>query len=284
MSQTDYKCNIVMQLPQTGISARTMILDLLATDADATYSAAQLVRAGAAFGLESTGIRSAITRLKADQRLRQVERGRYAIGPRGEPLQHRVLGWRSMLERRRAWNGEWLLAIATPQERADRTVWRHLLRALELEGFAPAETNVWTRPDNLAGGAAGVRARLSELAEAPSLLLVEAHGLDEPRRSRFAALWDCGALMREHEQLLAALERSRERGIVDSAVAAMAAETLTLGRLAIRRIVRAPLLPDELCPNQGLIRLIDAMVHYDEYGKAVWRRFLAGSAASGGIG
>ncbi len=262
-----------MGLHEAGISARTMILDLLATDADATYSAAQLVRAGAAFGLESTGIRTAITRLKADRRLRQVERGRYAIGPQGEPLQHRILGWHAVLERRRAWNGEWLLAIATPQERADRTAWRHLLRALELEGFAPAETNVWARPDNLVDGAAGVRARLSELVDAPSLLLVEAHGLDQPRRIRFPTLWDCAAIMQEHEQLLEDLQRSRERGIAD--IAAAATETLTLGRLAVRRIVRDPLLPDELCAIQGLARLIDAMEHYDEYGRTVWRRFLA---------
>ncbi|WP_215908805.1 hypothetical protein [Phreatobacter stygius] len=257
-----------------GLSARAVILDLLSTDRAATYSVADLIRAGAVFGIGPAGVRTAITRLKADQRLRQEARGLYAIGPEGEPLQHRILGWRTVPARRREWNGEWLIALAGPRERADRTVWRRTMRALELEGFVEAETNLWVRPDNLDEGAAGVRDRLGELDHAPSLLVVAASGLDTVRRRRFGLLWDGKAIAVGHRRLSLALDRSRVR--LDGAeLQVAAAETLTLGRQAVRRIVRDPLLPDEFCSPDALTGLIAAMDLYDQFGKAVWRRYLA---------
>lgn len=263
-----------MGLGDEGPSARLVILDLLSTDGLASYSVADLIRAGAIFGIGPAGVRTAITRLKAEQRLRQVARGLYAIGPAGEALQHRILGWRTVPARRRDWNGEWLMAVAGPQERADRTVWRRTMRALDLEGFVEAETNLWVRPDNLVDGAAGIRARLAELDHAPSLLVVAAGGLDDIRRARFPSLWDGRAISAGHERLSLALDRSRAR--LDGAeVQVAAAETLTLGRQAVRRIIRDPLLPDELCSPDALTGLIAAMDLYDQFGKAVWRRHLA---------
>ena len=58
-------------------------------------------------------------------------------------------------------------------------------------------------------------------------------------------------------------------------LSAAAAETLTLGRQAIRRITRDPLLPEELGPSDDLTRLVDAMIVYDRIGKRVWRDYLA---------
>ncbi|MBN8945207.1 MAG: hypothetical protein J0H01_37235 [Rhizobiales bacterium] len=266
--------NMMVGPDDEGPSARLVILDLLSADGQATYSVADLIRAGAAFGIGSAGARTAITRLKAEQRLRQVARGLYAIGPEGEPLQHRILGWRTVSARRRDWNGEWLMAVAGPQERADRTVWRRTMRGLELEGFVEAETNLWVRPDNLVDAAVGVRERLAELDTASSLLVVAASGFDTIRRTRFHALWDGKVIAAGHERLRLALDRSRAR--LDGAeVRAAAAGTLTLGRQAVRRIVRDPLLPDEFCSPDALTGLIAAMDLYDQFGKAVWRRYLA---------
>lgn len=256
------------------ISARTLILDLVDTGEPPAFSVRELVRAGAAFGIEPTGIRTALTRLKADGSVHQVERGRYTIGARGATLQHRILGWRTVIDRRRAWRGEWLLAIAGPQERADRTVWRRTVRALELEGFAEAEVNIWTRPDNLAGGVDGMRQRLIALESAPSLLLVQANGLDPARAVRFPGLWQGDTLRDAHARLASALDHSATR-IGTAALPAAAAETLLLGRQAIRAIMRDPLLPEDFCPTDGLSALIAAMTRYDRIGKRVWHDYLA---------
>lgn len=257
------------------VSARSVILDLLATDAGAAFSAADLLRAGAAFGLGAVGMRTAMTRLKAEGRLVQKARGLYGVGPAAEALQRRVLGWRSVQARRRGWSGQWLLALAGPDERADRTVWRRTLKALALEGFAEAETNVWVRPANLAGGAEAMRARLGELGHARSLLIVTADEVDARRADRFAGLWDGPAIAAGHADMAAALGGSEAR-LADADPAAAAAETLALGRRAVRRIVRDPLLPETFGTADALAGLVAAMDRYDRFGKAVWRRYLAG--------
>lgn len=260
---------------ETGISARSVILDLLATGAGAAFSAADLLRAGAAFGLASVAMRTAMTRLKSEGRLVQKARGLYAVGPAAAALQRRVLGWRSVQARRRGWGGQWLLALAGPDERADRTAWRRTLRALALEGFVEAETNVWVRPANLAGGAGAMRARLGELGYAPSLLIVTADEVDMVRADRFAGLWDGAAIAARHVAVAAALESSEAR-LADAGLATAAAETLALGSLAVRRIVRDPLLPESFGTADALAGLVAAMDRYDRFGKAIWKRYLAG--------
>ena len=57
---------------------------------------------------------------------------------------------------------------------------------------------------------------------------------------------------------------------------AAAAETLLLGRQAIRAIMRDPLLPERLCPSDALAALIAAMTRYDRLGKRIWARYLEG--------
>ena len=258
-----------------GMSARTLVLDLLDTGDPVSFSVRELVRAGAAFGIEPTGIRTALTRLKAEGRVRPLERGRYTIGAGGEPLKARILGWRAVPGRRRDWAGDWLLAVAGPRERSDRTRWRRTVRALELEGFVEAETNVWVRPDNLDGGAEGMRASLAGLEAAPSLLLLQARALDVDREARYRGLWQGDVLREAHRRHAALLDQSA--AAIDTVeLPAAAAETLLLGRQAIRAIMRDPLLPESLCPGDALERLIAAMDHYDRVGKNVWRAYLAG--------
>lgn len=262
-------------VPDDGeVSARTVILDLLATGHGAAFSAADFVRAGTAFGLGPISMRTAITRLKAETRLVQEGRGSYRVGPAAEPLQRRIRGWRSVLERRTCWDGAWLLALAGPAERADRTIWRHTVKALGFEGFVEAETNVWARPANLAGGAEAMRQRLAELGYASSLLLVTAWDFDAVRRERLPGLWDGPALAGGHTELRIALQRSRDR-LARAEPATAAAETLRLGRRAVRRIVLDPLLPDSFGTAEALRALVAAMEVYDGFGKAVWRDFLA---------
>jgi phenylacetic acid degradation operon negative regulatory protein len=259
-------------------SARAIILDLLSTAENRVYSAAELTLAGTAFGIEATGMRTAIARLKADGRLRQVERGAYVLGLEGEPLQRRLRQWRNVTERRRSWDGAWLLAFASPKERADRAIWRRTVHALEFDGFAEAEPNLWVRPDNLQGGAATARIRLAELGHAQSMLIVSAREVDAEREKRFRALWNSPKAAREHLALAAALDRygKTAASLADAPAAAL---TLLVGREAIRRIVHDALLPDEMSSIDALQTLISAMDRFDVVGRAAWGRFLHGAMA-----
>lgn len=255
------------------ISARTLILDLMDTGAPPDFSTRDLIHAGAAFGLEPSSIRTALTRLRQEGRVRALGRGRHTIGARAEPLQQRILGWRSVCERLCPWQGQWLLAVAGPQERANRTQWRHTLHALTLEGFAEAETNVWARPANLAGGAPAMRQRLLALDGAASLLVVEADGLDADRAARYRRLWPVDDLVADHDRRSRQLAESGRR-LASLPLTEAAATCLLEGREAIRAILRDPLLPSDLCPPDALAGLIAAMDDYDRKGKGIWRQYL----------
>src|SRR3546814_15486541 len=88
---------------------------------------------------------------------------------------------------------------------------------------------------------------MAYLEAAPSLFLFEARGLDDERAARFRTLWQSDALRAAHRGLAEDLDRSADAiGAMD--LAAAAAETLRIGRAAIRRLMHDPPLPDELCP------------------------------------
>lgn len=272
MTKMDKSRNIMAAAKDETLSARQLILDLIDIDESATVDVGQLIGAGQAFGIETAGIRTALARLKQDGTIDQVGRGTYAAGLRGRPLHRRVAGWRIVLERRRAWTGDWLLVVGGPQERADRTVWRRTLRALELEGFAEAETNIWVRPDNLMGDVEDARSRLLDLECAPSLLVVRASGLDDARSRAYRTFWPVDALRASHAELADLLDRAA-RSLENAEGREAARMTLTLGRRAVRQIMRDPLLPDEICPQESLATLIDAMSRFDVLGKRIWREF-----------
>jgi phenylacetic acid degradation operon negative regulatory protein len=271
MTISDNFCNM-LDAEAEPLNARQLILDLIDTDEAGRVDARRLVRAGQAFDIEGAGIRTALTRLKQDGTIEQVGRGLYAAGARGRPLHRRVAGWRDVLERRRPWTGDWLLVVAGPHERADRTIWRRTLRALELEGFAEAETNIWVRPDNLSGGVEDIRSRLMDLEAAPTLLIARASALDAARNRAFRTLWPVEALQASHLELAAMLDRAQV-ALAEARGAAAARTTLTLGRRAVRQIMRDPLLPDEICPQAPLAGLITAMSRFDVLGKRVWQDF-----------
>ena len=120
-----------------------------------------------------------------------------------------------------------------------------------------------------------MRQRLAELEAAPSLLVIQARNLDTARSIRFRMLWRCEEIRDAHRRLADLLDRSAAM-IGEKDLPAAAAETLLLGRQAIRAIMRDPLLPDALCPGDGLSRLIASMNRYDRIGKRIWRNYLGG--------
>ena len=258
-------------LPQPG--ARAIVLDLVARGDHLTVTTAVLVKAGAAFGIEATGMRTAIARLRADGRLIQIERGIYARGPQAEPIVRRLRGWRDVIDRRITWNGGWLLAVTGAAERTDRTTWRRTLRAFDLEGFDEAEANLWIRPDNRAGGAAATRAALRDLGAAPALFLARVEDLDEDRDVQLRVEWREARQDADYGALARALADHRQRSTGEP-LATIAATTLVLGREAIRRIIRDPLRPDGLGGVNALRELVSEMVLYDVVGQAAWQAYL----------
>lgn len=274
MSDMVDMCNMFLPQNTPAMSARTLILDIVGTGDLPAYCVRHLLRAGEAFGMEATNIRSALTRLRQEGRISGIGRGAYRISDTARPMQDHLRNWRRVLTRRIEWHHGWMLVVTGPAERASRTQWRHTLRALTLSGFVESDSNVWLRPANLSGGVAEMRENLTMLGATPQLLLVEAQGLDAARAAALPQRWPYEELAGEYVQLSQQLAESATR-LEAMPLPDAAAESLVLGRQAIAAILRDPLLPETLYSTAALGELIATMDAYDAIGTTLWRSFLA---------
>lgn len=245
---------------------RSLILDLLSTLSRGAMPVRALVAAGRLFGLEENGMRVALARLLAAGLVERAERGRYRLGAAAAPVHGQVVGWRTIEQRVRPWSGGWVAVHG-----ADRTTAR-ALRLLGLRALRPA---LAVRPDNLAGGVAGVAARLRALGLPADVPVLGLHELEPGLDAEARALWDVAALRQGYRDTRTQLDRSERRLRQLPREDAMV-EGFLLGGRAIRQLVLDPLLPDAIVPGGERAALVAAMLAYDRAGRAVWAEFLRG--------
>jgi phenylacetic acid degradation operon negative regulatory protein len=264
----DTTCNI----ERRSLRAPEVILDLLMANG-AALSSQVLCRAGAVMHISETAIRVALTRLCEQGKLRQPARGVYAISPASRPLFRDVDAWRRKEGSMVAWNGDWVAVHDTLVQRSDKTAWRHHCLALALRGFAEFEPGLHLRPDNLEGGIGELRCALAGLGLSPDAMVFRLTGLDEARHARACGLWKVDALAGQYRALAGALdvhtEVLRQDGVGDTL-----RESLLLGREAIGLLVRDPLLPPELMPQEARQTLMAAAARYQDAARRLWREWI----------
>lgn len=250
------------------IQPRPLILKLILGSDDETLSARGAIACCALFGIQGNSVRVALNRLAAAGMIEGFERGRYRLGTRATALAAEVRTWRSAEARTRAWDGGYVAVHVGGLGRTDRPALRTRERGLELLGFRELEADLFVRPDNLAGGVAGVRDRLAKLGvDAP---VFRASELDPAREARARGLWDGKALTRQYVATAARLESWLEK--VDSlGDEAAARESFLLGSAAIRAIVFDPLLPAPLVDTDARRALVKTVKAFDQRGHAIWR-------------
>ena len=187
---------------------RELILRLLIGSDDARVSARVAVSACALFGIRENSARVALVRLSADGMIEATGRGEYRVGAKAAELSDDVRSWRDRESRvREEWSGDWVAACWTPPARSDRSALRRRDRAFRLLGFRELERNLFVRPDNLVGGVAAVRERLSKLLlDADACGVFVASDLDEERDRRARALWDGKKLTKGYAAMRRRLE------------------------------------------------------------------------------
>jgi len=255
------------------INPRTLILDLVVTNQPPVYSIRQLLTAGAALDMGPSAIRTALSRLTREGQVEHVDRGLYGIGPRGRPLQQRLLAWQQHATIPANWNGDWLLAFCGTADRSNRTVWRRTLRALRLRGFAEAETNVWVRPDNITDSLEDLRQTLCATGGSTGLLLLRASGLDADREAAYRGLWDVPRMLADYQEMDEMLRHSMA-GLKSKSISEAAAESLMKGRTCIRMLNFDPALPEALCPSGPRRSMTRTMIAYNKIGTQLWFELL----------
>lgn len=256
------------------VSPRHLVLNLLLGAGGQALGAREAVAAGALFGFQDNSVRVALARLSAAGLIVSTARGAYALGPGALALAADVGQWRVLEQRVVDWSGDWIAVYAGGLGRSDRPALRVRERALGLLGLAEFERGLYLRPDNLAGGVAGVRERLRRLAPDQALTAFVARDF-EPDRDRAArACWDGAALTlryRDAARRLDAWRASASRLDLQTA----ARESFLLGDTSIRELVFDPLLPQPLVDVAARRAFLEAVRHFDDAGQAIWQRFLA---------
>jgi phenylacetic acid degradation operon negative regulatory protein len=245
-----------------------LILKLVLGSDDETLSARAAIACCALFDIQENSVRVALNRLAAAGLIESLERGRYRLGQKAAALAGEVRTWRSAESRARAWSGGYVAVHVGGLGRTDRAALRTRERALDLLGFRELESDLFIRPDNLAGGVAAVRDRLAKLeVEAPVFLASE---LDAARDARARSLWDGKALTRQYVATRERLEKWLGRSH-DLSREAAARESFLLGSAAIRAIVFDPLLPAPLVDVDARRALLSTVKEFDTHGHAIWR-------------
>jgi len=223
-------------------TAKSLVLDLLATVPSKSVPVRALIAAGELFAIDANAIRVAITRLVADALVQSDERGAYRAGPAAERVLAHVADWRTIEDRVCPWDGAWIGAITSALPRSHRSAIRASERALRYLGFRELESGLAVRPHNLVGGASVARERLAGLGLDARVAVFEMRDLDARRAERAHGLWDAEALDRGYRALLDTIDASAARLPRSTKPKAMA-ESFLVGGAAIRALVLDPLLP-----------------------------------------
>lgn len=257
-----------------GLSAKTVILESLSRPECADGLPVQaLARHAQIFDINESSVRVTLARLRSEGLIEAPARGLYRLGKRAAPIQESVREWRHIEAQLVAWDGSYLAAHVARLSQADRPTKRARERALRLFGFQALAPGLMVRPNNLAAGVAGVRARLVALGleeEAPVFVL---SGLSARDDARARSLWDGEAISAGYEELARQLDDSAQ-SVCHRPLREAVYETFMLGREAIRTLVLAPKLPEPLERTEARVALADAMRRYDEVGFRLWAAYL----------
>lgn len=255
------------------VSARALVLSLLATVNSAAQPIARLAEAGKLFDIDPTALRVAVTRMAKDGLVESVERGVYTAGPKARALSRRAREWQTVEERTTPWNGDWLVALTHHLGRTDRKQLRARERALALSGYRQTGEQTWVRPANLAQPLDDHREALIEIGADQDIRLLEVSA-SSPDDRDWRGLWSADALATGYSDARHAMAASLSR-LPGLETADAARETLLIGQAVIRLINFDPLLPPELGDQRGFHEMVRDMKRYNTAGQACWARYFS---------
>jgi phenylacetic acid degradation operon negative regulatory protein len=250
-------------------TARSLILDLLATLRRGAMPVRALVAAGGLFGVSGNSMRVALARLLAAGLVERDERGQYRAGAGASAVGRQIARWRSTEEAHRPWDGGWVGVFGVTRARTDRAG----MRALRFLAFRELLPGLHVRPDNLVGGVPAVREQLHGLGLSRDMIVAAVRDLDPAAEARARTLWDVARLRAAYRRTCATLAES-ERRLARMPAARAMVESFLVGGRVIRQIVLDPMLPEPMVPASERAALIEAMRRYDRIGRACWAGFM----------
>lgn len=256
------------------ISAGDLVLDLLEALDTENLSSATLCRAAELFGIREQSVRVALTRLSNQGKIKNPERGIYALESSQNSLLEEVQGWLEKEQKTVAWQRDWIAVADGAMSRSKRVTLRKHERALELRGFRTLKPCLHIRPNNLDGGITKIRNELEALGLYAEALVMRVSDLSEPDETKAMRLWDVAELTNTYEAMYEKVKASASN-IKAQSLEQSAVETLLIGREAISCIIKDPLLPPEIMDDSVRHELVELLRVYQSQAKKIWTLVLA---------
>lgn len=252
-------------------TAKKLILGLLLAREGRPLSVREAIGACALFRITENNVRVSLVRLSSDGLIESHGRGAYRLGPAAQTTASEVAHWHEAESRLCDWSGGYICAHTSTLGRSDRKALRQRERALDMLGMRALERGLYLRPDNLKGGVAEVRQRLTSLGLEDGAMIFVASAFDAERCERINKLWDSALLNRQYRDERQRLEAWMQR-CTDLEPDVAARESYLLGGKAIRQLVFDPWLPEPMIDATARRAFVDTVKRFDETGKAIWTR------------
>ncbi len=266
------KSNIVKECNLKWPAARHLILRLLTVADNETLIVADIIRAGALFGITGNNIRVTLARSTKANLVESVDSAVYRLGPNAKKLAANVAAWGNADEQLVAWDGSWIAVTTGGLSRSDRKLLRARDRALSLLGFRELDTGLYVRPNNLKGSVDAIRTKLLDLGLEPKAAVFEASHFDDDRQTKALGLWRTLQLESLYNKRTTQLQdwvATRDTLTSDDALR----ETYLLGDFAIRSIIFDPLLPAPLVDEDARQHFFDTVRQFNKEGRDLWYAF-----------
>ncbi len=248
------------------MTAKRIILSVLAAAIEAPLSTSQLVQCGLLMDIDGAATRVALRRLIKNGDVHSPRRGHYAIGTKGQPILHAIHRWIDLPSHIKPWEGGWLLVHTAHLGRSDRAGLRRRERALALFGFGALVDGLWVRPDNLSLAFVDLRRQLVELGLEAGAVVASAGQIEHGQGDQELKLWDRRTLEAGYKAASRAMAKCLS-AYKRASVEERARSTAQIGTAVIGMLSFDPLLPGELVNAQARDQVHAEMLRFNEVGK-----------------
>lgn len=252
-------------------TASELILDVLGMLEGIRISLPQATRAGQAFGYSDATMRAALSRLRSRGRIQSHGRGVYGL-PEAPMLQWVFnRSWGQHIDQIVPWEGHWMMASWPDTVKLSRNDTLFKENLLLRYGFQRWRPRLFIRPDNIAGGVSAMQERLVDWPESQHVSLCEMRQVSADLEAQLFALWTDPACDLDviSQQLIDSQNRTGSE-----ITAATAAEVLSIGRFAVKAILKDSRLPEPFGHTKNLKAISTSLATYERFGVEVWKEYL----------
>lgn len=212
--------------------------------------------------IDASHVRVALSRLRSKGTVELESRGSYRLSSQVAFRQTALGPWTDRLERLRAWDGDYLIALSGWLPKSDRKARRNQEKALSTLGFSEVQYGFAIRPNNLNLSTAEVFDILLRLGfnEKSEVFL----GSDLSFKTQ--SLWEPPNYMDYTKSLEDSYHTLAQKGGVDAAV-----ESFKVANKYVRKAVMDPLLPDQWIDKNARFRFWKKLMFYDTFGRNLWK-------------